>query len=216
MAAVHSLIEKNTGHDLLVINLRKLMQKMGVTEAELSRRTNIPQATVHKILAGKTEDPRASTLKTLSDFFGISIDELLSGTIHPAGSVAADVQSVPVISWKECVNSDNFISNLTANNWGQWVVSETLGKHAYALSSKPSMSPRFPKGTLLFIDSEAKPSDGDYVVVLYAGTDEATLREFSTDGPLQLLLPINPNSTATKIDNDVKILGVLVKSSFSY
>ena len=66
------------------------------------------------------------------------------------------------------------------------------------------------------IDANIKPEDGDYVVVLFPGTEEATLREFSIDGPTQLLLPINPNSEAVKMSKNIKILGVLIKSSFSY
>src|SRR3990167_1003734 len=103
MATVHNLIQSSPEHDILIHNLRALMKKAGINEAELSRRTNIHQATVHKILAGKTEDPRASTLKTLSDFFGISIDELLSGNPIATSekSAATSAQSIPVISWKE-------------------------------------------------------------------------------------------------------------------
>lgn len=219
MNQLHKIHLQSAEHDLLIRNLRELMKKNGLNEAELSRRTRIPQATVHKILAGKTEDPRASTLKTLSDFFGISIDELLSGnpvviTTGKNASIAA--QSIPVISWKECIYSKRFIAGLTPTNWEKWAVSEFLSKHAYALSSKPSMAPRFPKDTILFIDPETTPKDGDHVIVLYPDTDEATIREFSVDGPTQLLLPINPNMEITKLTKKIKILGVLVKSSFAY
>src|SRR3990167_6691657 len=218
MGTVSNIQIQSTEHDLLVVNLRALMRKANLNEAKLSRATRIPQATVHKILAGKTEDPRASTLKTLSDFFGISIDELLSG--NPVASseknAVATAQSIPIISWKECIHATQFVSSLTPSNWEKWVVSEFLSKHAYALSSKPSMTPRFPKDTILFIDPDIAPKDGDYVVVLYADTDEATLREFSIDGPTKLLLPLNPNGDLTKLDKSVKIVGVLVKSSFAY
>lgn len=211
-------LEQSAEHDLLIHNLRVLMKKVGLNEAELSRKTQIPQATMHKILAGKTEDPRASTLKTLSDFFGISIDELLSGnpTSPQTKTPAITAQSIPVISWKECVHAIKLISTLTPNNWEKWAVSEFLSANAYALSSKPSMAPRFPKDTLLFIDPDITPEDGDYVVALYTGTEEATIREFSTDGPVQMLLPLNPNTEATPFDKQVTILGVLVKTSFSY
>ena len=216
MASIYNIIKKNTAADTLVANLRSLMQKRRLSEAELARQTNIPQATMHKILAGKTEDPRAFTLKTLSNFFDVSMDELLTGMILPEGSTTAKVQSIPIISWKECVNSNEFIAKLTPTNWEHWVISECLGRYTYALSTKPSMSPRFPKDTLLFINPDTSPTDGDYLVVQFPDTDEATLRELSIDGPTQLLLPINPNGETTKLGKDIKILGVLLKSSFSY
>src|SRR3989344_5576291 len=104
MGTLSNIHPQSTEHDLLIVNLRALMRKTNLNEAKLSRATNIPQATVHKILAGKTGDPRASTLKTLSDFFGVSIDELLSGDPVPENpkSSAVAAQSIPVISWKEC------------------------------------------------------------------------------------------------------------------
>ncbi len=121
-----------------------------------------------------------------------------------------------MISWKDCTNAAQFTSHITPGNWDKWVVSEFLSKNAYALSSKPSMGPRFPKDTVLFIDPDTTPEDGDYVIALYPNTDEATIREFSTDGPIRLLLPLNPNAEPTKLDAHGKILGVLVKTTFSY
>lgn len=218
MATIRNIIEQPTEHDLLIRNLRNLMKKAGLNEAELSRRTNIPQATVHKILTGKTEDPRASTLKTLSDFFNTSIDELLTGNFSDKDGKKATIsaQSIPVISWKDCTQAQTFIKNLTPTTWDHWAVSEFISEHAYALSAKPSLSPHFPKNTILFIDADITPQDGDCVVALFPDTEEATLREFSMDGPTQLLLPINPNSETVKINRNIKILGVLIKSSFTY
>lgn len=218
MTTKRNAIEQPAEHDLLIHNLRILMKKAGLNEAELSRKTHIPQATMHKILAGKTEDPRASTLKTLSDFFGISIDELLNGSFTAGDTRNATVtaQSIPVISWKDCIHVAQFTAQLTPHNWERWAVSEFLSKNAYALASKPSMAPRFPKDTILFIDPDMTPEDGDYVIALYAGTTEATIRELSTDGPVRILLPLNPNAEPTPLDKHVKILGVLVKTSFSY
>lgn len=204
--------------DALIHNLRVLMQKIHLNEASLSRKTNIPQATLHKILAGKTEDPRASTLKTLADFFNISIDELLTGTPphKETSNTNVNVQSIPIISWEDCIQAKDFISKLTASNWDDWAVTEYLSKHAFALHSKSCLLPRFPKNTILFINPDSTPEDGDLVLVIYKNTSIATLRELSIDGPTQLLLPINPNTETTKLDKDIKILGLLVKSSFSY
>ncbi|MDP1573689.1 MAG: helix-turn-helix domain-containing protein [Coxiellaceae bacterium] len=220
MNQASTLKNQSITHDFLLLNLQRLMKKSGLNEADLSRKTGIPQATLHKILSGKTEDPRASTLKTLSDFFNLSIDELMFGSLkinHQAiQTPAIDVQSVPLISWKECTDAKLFTQKLNAKNWEKWAVSNFFSIHGYALSSKPSMEPRFPKGTVLFIDPNASVQDGDFVVVLYQATEEATLRELSIDGPTRLLLPINDHAEPTQWDNDIKLLGVLVRSSFQY
>jgi SOS-response transcriptional repressor LexA len=211
------IVEFPTPSDMLIANLRRLMHEAHLSDAELSRRTKISQATLHKILTAKTEDPRASTLKILADFFNTSIDELLTGsaTINIEKS-DSNIQSVPIISWQDCCDPIKFTMNLTPTNWDKWVVSEFLAKHAYALASKPAIESRFPKGTVLFIVPDLEPKDGDHVVVLYPNTTEATLRELSTDGPSKLLLPIGSNASPTELDENIKMLGVLAKTSFLY
>lgn len=63
-----------THHEILVRNLKILMQKHRINGTELSRRSNVPQPTIHKILAGKTVAPRICTLKRLANYFCISLD----------------------------------------------------------------------------------------------------------------------------------------------
>lgn len=131
------------------------MQNKGISEAELARQANIPQLTLHKILSGKTDNPRASTLTALANAFDISIDELLSGVATPQSiNVTSNAQSIAVISWSECIDAGNFIKNLTPLNWNNWIVSEYLSQNAYGLVSKASIEPCFPKRTILIIDPQ--------------------------------------------------------------
>ena len=53
----------------LLKNLYMFMQRHSVTEAQLARATEIPQPTIHKILSGKTTDPRISTLQSIANYF---------------------------------------------------------------------------------------------------------------------------------------------------
>ena len=200
--------------DNLIINIHHLMKTNQISEAELARSANIPQPTLHKILSGKTNDPRASTLKALADFFKISIDDLLTGDATSSYPLSS-IQSIPIINWKDCLNNFGFIKTLNANNWTKWVASEYLGQNVFGLVSKSSMAPRFPKGTTLIIDPDLTPEDGDIILVHYPKTEESTLRILSIDGPVRLLLPITGGEN-TFFKNDIDVLGVLVKSLFSY
>jgi SOS-response transcriptional repressor LexA len=212
-----NIAAKEEEFDRLTDNLHRLMQVKGVSEAELARKSNIPQPTLHKILSGKTDDPRASTLRALASFFEISIDELLTGTASLyQGASTTKTQSIPVISWSECVDAIKFIKKLIPSNWANWTISDCLSQNAYALISKASMEPCFPKGTILIVDTSVTPEDGDMVVVHYPNTQEATIRKLSTDGPTKLLLSINANANPDNLENDIKILGVLLKSVFSF
>src|SRR3989338_4542890 len=96
---------KKPSHSTLTEQLQQLIATQGLNEADLARKTNIPQPTLHKILAGKTADPRASTLKILADYFNISVDQLISGTSLHQRLALTETQSVPIISWQDCIRS---------------------------------------------------------------------------------------------------------------
>jgi SOS-response transcriptional repressor LexA len=205
--------------DDLTNTLHRLMDERKITEAELARRTNIPQPTLHKILSGKTGDPRASTLKSLACFFGVTIDMLLTGSLPVSAAITTNstkTQSIAIISWSDCLQANKLLLTLNSTNWDRWITTEHTSTSAYALSSKPSMEPRFPKGSILIIDNKITPEDGDLIVTHFPGTSEATLRELSIDGPSKLLIPICKSSTPDILNHDITVLGVLVRSIFQF
>lgn len=198
-------------------NLQRLMMQHQISEAELARQTSIPQPTLHKILTGKTADPRATTLLTLASHFNISIDQLLTGVAPEVNAVAKEeTQSIPVISWKQCVDYTQVIPELKPSSWPQWTVVEFLDPLAFALVSKPSMEARMPKGSLLIVDPTAEAEDGDLLVVHYAQTNEATIRELSIEGPNRALYPIDPAGSLEAYPESLDVLGVVVQSRFMY
>lgn len=211
---IHDL--KNQQVDVLSSNLQLLMNKKGISATELSRQINIPRATINKILYGRTEDPRASTLRAIADYFNLMIDELFSNTLIQLGKTKIASQAIPVISWENCIEHETKIRDITSNNWHDWVACDEITPGAYALKSRPSMEEQFPRGTTLIIDPSLSPRDGDYIVVHYPCTKEATLRQLSIDGTENLLLPISQASKVEQLSKKIKILGVLVKSIYSY
>ena len=197
MAISKKASNEHNKNQMFIDNVKQLMQKRNIKEAELSRLTRIPLTTLHKILSGKTTDPRISTLQSLANYFAATVDELYTGiqdkSQHP------EIQSIPILSWNDCVKGKNFIKDLTPSNWSEWITSEYSAPHTYGLISKLSMEPRFPRGTTLIIDPELRPDDGDLIVVVYPDTDTATLRQLFADGPNRSLLSIGPNPSQKKL-----------------
>lgn len=216
-AAPKQFLHLQASDSTLINNLHHLMRNFSVSEAELSRRTHIPQPTLHKILSGKTSDPRMSTLKSLATFFNIPLDALCTTNIQKSEKAKHHAISIPVISWSECTRLPDFINEISPNNWENWIVINPINQsNMFALVSKPSMEARFPRSTMLIIDPKLYPSDGDLAVVLYPSTHEATLRGVSFDGPQKLLLPITPNAAPDTLDDSIQIIGTVVQSRFSY
>lgn len=203
-----------SNHDPVATNLRRLMKQQDISEAELSRQTHVPQPTIHKILTGKTADPRASTLVALADFFKISVDELILGVETKRQNMIT--HSIPIISWSESVDSENFIQTLNTSNWAKWIITEAVAENSFALLSKPSMEPRFPPGTALIIKPNSKPDDGDIVLAHYANTNETTLREISIDGPHTFLARLYGDTAPQPIPADISFKGTLIRSIFSF
>ncbi len=194
--------------------LKLLITENNLTEAELARQVNLPQPTVHRLLTGGTCDPRASTLKTLANFFNISIDQLL-GT-QPLLRKHTHAISIPLISWQHALKWSRYIKELTPSNWKKWVSIQHDSPSCYALLSKAAMTPRFPQGTILIINPDLEPEDGDLVVIHQQSSAEATLREYFDDGLIKYLKPIIPDLQKEKLDKSKICLGVLIQSIFNY
>lgn len=205
--------------DIFINNLQHLMRDKGINEAGLSRKTGIPQPTLHKILSGRTGDPRVSTLKILAEYFCITIDSLYSREIFYHNRPVPQGKFIPILSWKTCIDATNFKVKPDASTELYWTHEDDV-EGVFALVSKPSMEPRFARGTTLIIKHQAQAKDGDFVIVHYPNTDEATIRQFHVDGPDRQLLPINYSGSALgrgdAIDETKKILGTLIQSRFDY
>ncbi|MCP4476224.1 MAG: helix-turn-helix domain-containing protein [Gammaproteobacteria bacterium] len=202
---------------ILANNLALLMQQYDLTEAALAKATNVPQPTLHKILKGSTTNPRIATLSAIAHHFGTSSEALYAAQTTVSSSAnRSPFQSIPIISWQDCLEHHTLCPTLTPTNWENWLVVEYGNPEQFALVSKPSMVPRFPNGTLLIIDPTLPTRDGDFVVAHYLDTHEATLKILSLDGPLQRLVPLNPSDSVTPLTPDIKMLGTLIQSRFQH
>lgn len=218
--SVTELQKKDTATEQswLVYNIKRLMAAKGLNEATLAKKTSIPQPTLHKILSGKTADPRVSTLKLISEFFNISLDCAIYTPPHEQFDLAINgvkrqTKHIPIISWQQAVDAASFLTILTPSNWEDWQIATVKSEQVVSLVSKSSMEPRFSKGTLLMLDLNAKPIDGDLVVVHYPNTDEATLRQLFLDGPVKRLKTLNQEQDGDILDDKIRILGVIIQTT---
>lgn len=181
---------------MLAKNLRKLIDSRGVSESEIAQSLNIPVLTVRRIVSGETTDPRISTLKLIADYFNVSIDSLIgSKDNNPLNIMTKNIpQFVPILDWKTAgkINSLKDIDLTTWNEWYPIALGDnlSLSEGAFALESRPSMQPRFLKGTLLIIDPSVSPTDGDIVLVKMKADSDLSLRELIIDPPKWRLQPV--------------------------
>lgn len=212
-----ALVQTEASEDIFIKNLQRLIQINKLTEAALSRKTGIAQPTLHKILTGKTNDPRLSTLKMLAKYFCTTIDRLSCRQIIDTDIMIPQGGVIPILSWSKCTNGLNQDTNKFNENQ-QYMFYEENAKCKFALISKHCMESRFPLGTILIINRAQEASDGDFVIVHYPNTKEATIRKIHIDGPDQILLTLNGDISKQIEDVNLSkfIIGTLIQTRFNY
>lgn len=205
--------------------LRQLMAEVGITEASLARKANIPQPTLHRILSGSTRAPRADSLSRLANFFSISISQLVGDAALPKDRIPGTHNSavhtwitLPIIDWDQACQWPSFKNTLLADKWENWVTSDAnVSENSFALRVKgEAMAPRFPDGTLLIIDPELKPDDQDYVIIRTGNQKTASFKQLLLDGGDQYLKPLNPEFNTTILKGPCDFLGVMVQARMDY
>lgn len=189
------------------------MSVTDLSEAKLSRRTGVPQPTLHKVLSGKTADPRVSTVQAIAQYFNISTDSLIVSSPLPENTVPT-MQSIPICSWHECIAA--FKKDPPPDC--ATVVTEYIAESAFALVAKSSMGAHYPNGSLLVVHPSLPPQDGDFLIVHIKNSEEVSMRKLAVDGPVKNLLSIYaPDGLAPIVlDKKVQVLGVVVKSIFNF
>ena len=189
---------------------------MNVTE--LAKNINLPQPTIQRLVTGKTTDPKLSTLTLISNYFGITIDQLLGNM--PIENINTNhiykIHTAPIVSWSMAVDIEDFFNSSELKNWKDWFsIDIESSQFSFGLRTKPSMEPRFINGSILTIDPQKKPVDGDLIIVHYTDTEEATIRELILDGPRHAVCSIAVQ-TNEELTENIKIIGVVIQTRFSY
>ena len=205
--------------------LSLLMDECDIDDATLSRETNVPASTISRMRLNSDANPTASTLRPIARFFSISISQLLGddplpidrlpGTHNPRGFVAA---RMPVIDW-------DYISNWLHHQEGgynrpltQWISTEKLiGTRAFALHIfTDSFGLAFRKGSLIIVDPDQAPKDGDLILLELTDDKLTVLKQFLVDGNETYIRSVNPEMKGTwQLTKTHNILGVIIETRYS-
>ncbi len=204
------------------LNIRDILQDLvsqaGISEAELARKIKIPTATFNKIKTGKITDPRSSTLTTIANYFGLTVDQLL-GYAPITSNVHSTLLYVPVLSINQVIETD--VNKLTYSNHKDWISFNPDLKMAnnqmMAIKvSGDAMLPFFDNDTVAVIDCEQRGESKQYVLAYIKARNEVILRQLLCDGNCKVLKPLNTSFSSINLTEEDKILGVVVHSLRSF
>ena len=217
--AINTSSISHDGFEYLAENLRLLLSQHNLNAHQLAQILGIPMMTIRRLLSGETTDPRISTLFLLANYFSLPIDSLIKKR-HEFASTAfynkATTYHVPLLDW-DTASRMTSAAELDLTEWKEWQSislgdKNAISKHAFALESRPSMSPRFPRGTLFIFDDKLEPKDGDIVLIRLIKNNQLTLRELMIDPPEWQLHPIVAGSSHTLLfsSSEHQMIGVSI------
>lgn len=192
-------------------------ESLGWKQAELARRMGIKQPSLWAIENGETQEVKYSTVLKLSQATG-KPPEFFTGIADQNTSDAVNfLGRVPVISWvqagKKNTVTDPFPPG-AAEEWEETTVAVSNGTFALRVRGDSMVAPDgtgFPEGAIIIVDPALEARNGDYVVVRFQDTDEATFKRLVVDGPMKLLKPLNPSYPTIQVSEDARLAGVVVE-----
>ncbi|KTD32704.1 LexA family protein [Legionella israelensis] len=205
-------------------NLQQLMRIHGnLSVSELARLTNIPQPTVHHLLSGATKNPRKKALEALSNFFSVSIEQLIGEVQLPKvipENIKEDLQlrTIPIIEWEILRHWPQIKTSYHPTR--EIFLDKILAPDSFALVIQDaSMEPLFPSNALLIFDIEKKPQDRDFVIVYINKSDSVLFNRLFTENNVLYLKQNLENGDVklTKLDeNTDRIIGTLIEARIQY
>lgn len=210
------------GNEWFSDRLMSLANKRGLRQVDIVQITGASRASVSKWFAGISV-PDPTFLTKLSEYFGVSVNWLLTGK---EGSVGPETdclsaykpRSVPLLSfvqaglWTDIGCGDPAI---TCSEWTE--TTAQVSDRAFALivrgdSMSNTSNPRsIQDGAKVIIEPEFDPEqlNRKIVVAMLEGSNEATIKEFIQDGPVRFLKPFNPAYPTLPINGNCRIVGVV-------
>ena len=202
--------------------LSYLLNQGGISEAELARKISIPRATINRLASGRTPDPRASTLSAIAHYFNVSVDQLLGKQPLYFDSnqtiIATKHSSIPLVDLKETINWKELINRLKPDEHFDWImVDPSIDEGKFALRVKgESMWPQFQENTILIIDPKKEAKNRDFIIAHIKKNDEIIFRQLIIEDRYRFLKAINNIFPTIQLDDQDKIIGIVIQIRKSY
>ncbi len=215
-------VKYKPGHKLNQV-LKRLMTECEIDDAMLAKETQVPLTTIARMRTCTTANPTASSLRPLSQYFGISISQLLGDEPLSMDQMASAEQKqkskilrVPLISWKHAYQWTKSKS-LPRHNIKNWVTSDVaLSPMSYALAIENNTYAHvFKQDTILIINPSIPPISTDFVIIQAGDENNVILKEIIIDGEDMYLKSVNPELTRTLLlQAPYNYCGVVVESRY--
>jgi SOS-response transcriptional repressor LexA len=148
----------------------------------------------------------------------VSGNSLSNVNIHQPSNVeevSAAGSRLPLISWVSAGLKDDANDPYAPGNAEAWLDFDSLASSvAFCLRVRGDSMVRpdgtgFPNGCIIAVEPRRRPKSGEFVVVRFNNTDEATFKQLIVDGPLKMLKPLNPAYPVIVLGPDAQLVGTV-------
>ena len=174
--------------------------------------------------------PNRSRIDKVAEVLGVTVEWLRTGqgsaepgNIEPGPTIKSD-REYPLISWVEAGQWTELCDNFQPGSAEEWKpCHKDLGECGYVLRVKgfsmtagDGASLTFPEGILLYVNPDAEPLPGKYVIVRRKNSSEATFKKLTMVDGEPYLEAINPNwpNRYLKLEEGDVFCGVVVHAGF--
>lgn len=214
----------------LAQNINYLFRVRGENATSIAEKVGISQPTLHRIQKGINQRPSGETLRKLADYFGVTVDDLLTRDL----STGLPVEAVARANVREGPNIKGLVPLLTSVQAGEWCeIAGTFqrddakvwlpcpvkhGPRTFCLTvegesmKNPGARPSYEPGDVIFVDPDVAAKPGDRVVARLESQVAATFKQYLEEDGQKLLKALNPDwqPRYIPINGDATICGVVI------
>ncbi|TMP88541.1 XRE family transcriptional regulator [Pseudoalteromonas ruthenica] len=187
-------------------------KELGLTQYQLADQVGTAQTSIQKIEKGDTKNPRnieaiARVLNCSPEYLRFGVGE---GDNVSSGPVVK--RQLPLISWVQA-GAWSEIQEVSPVEAEHFMCPVNCSDKSFVLKVQGiSMEPKFLDGDLIFVDPEARPEHGSYVVARLDEENQATFKQLIIEGGQKFLKALNPNwpDPLMPINGNCTIVGKVV------
>jgi len=197
--------------------LNKMMTESHIDAIELSRHTNIPVPTIHRLKSDRGSNPTIATLLPIANYFGVTINQLIGkeeifndsmGTFNKAARKNTLIPIIPIEETAQILQKNSYPTTSTSCE---------VGNDGFAIIVKHSLiAPQFPENTILIFSRHLRPEHRDYMIVRLDGHQKPTLRQLLIDGDDWYFKPLSEEFGEITLSQKHDIVAVMVQASTNY
>lgn len=201
-----------------MLNIKKYREKMGISQAELSRRIGVSRQTFNNYELGKREADYETLLK-IAEELHTSVQALLTDeNLEPQNGIVLEKDNIYMIPIFKTVSAGfgAYADDQICGYEPLYLGSQREAEETLAIAVKgDSMYPKIEEDDLVVVHKQDYFENGDIVVAVVCGENDGFVkRAFQTEEKLTLE-SINPSYppmvfSGSKLD-DIKIMGVVRK-----